>query len=124
MSMATTVFKSGAQLSPRSILIWRIAQTTVWLVGATILFLLLFMPPIGILVFWDILIPVAPALLGFGKFDGDGLLINLRSVLPAWGLTAATIATTLFFFYWLVIRNQNNKSWVIRPQFAVQEEKG
>ncbi len=63
-----------------------------------------------------------PALFGFGSFADDGLLIDLRSVLPAWSMTAVTIATTLFFFYWLVIRKQNHRSWVIRPAFADKQK--
>lgn len=59
-----------------------------------------------------------PALLGFGNFADDGLLVNLRNILPLWSLSIITIVTTLFFFYWLVIRKANNSSWVIRPQYA------
>jgi hypothetical protein len=59
-----------------------------------------------------------PALFGFGNFADDGLLLDLRHVLPAWSITAIACSTTLFFFYWLVIRKQNNNSWVIRPQYA------
>ena len=59
-----------------------------------------------------------PALFGFGNFADDGLLLDLRHVLPAWSLTVITTATTIFFFYWLVIRKQNNISWVTRPQYA------
>ena len=62
MASANFDFKSGNQLSQRSILIWRIAQIAVWLVGAAILTCLLFFPTIGVLLFWNILIPVAPAL--------------------------------------------------------------
>jgi len=58
--------KTASQLSKRSIFIWRIAQTAVWIVGATILFSLLFFPTLGIHLFWNILIPVAPALLVVG----------------------------------------------------------
>jgi hypothetical protein len=54
---------SGDQLSPRSILIWRIVQTLVWLVGVFILFNLIVYPTIGLHLFWNVLIPVAPALL-------------------------------------------------------------
>ncbi len=53
---------SGDQLSPRSILTWRIVQTLVWLVGMVIIFYLIFYPTIGIHLFWNILIPIAPAL--------------------------------------------------------------
>lgn len=59
----SSTFKTGEQLSPKSILIWRIVQTAVWLIGVTILFNLVFFPNIGIHLFWNILIPVAPALL-------------------------------------------------------------
>ncbi len=61
--MATYKLKSGDQLSPRSTLIWRIVQTLVWVIGVLILFNLVFYPTIGIHLFWNILIPVAPALL-------------------------------------------------------------
>ena len=55
--------KSGDQLSSRSILIWRTVQSLVWFVGVLILFYLFFYPTIGIHLFWNILIPIAPALL-------------------------------------------------------------
>lgn len=53
----------GDQLSPQSNLIWRIVQVLVWLVGVLILFNLIFNPTIGIHLFWNILIPIAPVLL-------------------------------------------------------------
>ncbi|HEY5325604.1 MAG TPA: hypothetical protein VIJ27_01275 [Mucilaginibacter sp.] len=59
-----------------------------------------------------------PALFGYGSFGKDGLLINLRNVAPGWSITALTIATTVFFFYWLYYRKQSRKSWLIRPQFG------
>lgn len=62
-----------------------------------------------------------PSLLGFGNFGKDGLLINLRNALPEWSIAAMTITTTLFFFYWLVMRNQNKTSWVIRPEYAAKK---
>jgi hypothetical protein len=61
-----------------------------------------------------------PSLFGFGKFADDGLLISLRNTLPAWSLLAITIVVTAFFFYWLVIRKPNNRSWLVRPQYAVK----
>lgn len=54
---------SRNKLGPKSTLIWRIVQGAVWLVGLTILFCLIFFPTLGIHLFWNILIPVAPALL-------------------------------------------------------------
>jgi hypothetical protein len=58
--------KTASQLSPRSLLIWRAVQIAVWIVGAIILFNLIFFPELGIHLFWNILIPVAPALLVVG----------------------------------------------------------
>lgn len=45
---------------------WKIVQTLFWLIGITILLFMLFMPPVGVILFWNILIPVAPALLVVG----------------------------------------------------------
>jgi hypothetical protein len=61
--MKNSSSQSATQLSQRSTLIWRIVQILVWLVGAAILLNLIFFPIIGIHLFWNILIPVAPALL-------------------------------------------------------------
>ncbi len=46
-------------------LAWRAVQVLVWLVGLTIFFSLLIRPQLGLHLFWNILIPVAPALLVF-----------------------------------------------------------
>jgi len=54
-----------AILSPRARKTWRVVQFVVWLVGVAIVFALLFFPPVGIHAFWNVLIPVAPALLVF-----------------------------------------------------------
>jgi hypothetical protein len=43
--------------------LWRILQTAVWLLGVGIVVALFWWPEIGIHSFWNILIPVAPALL-------------------------------------------------------------
>ncbi len=59
-----------------------------------------------------------PSLLGFGKFNQDGLLVNLNGVIPEWVPQALTLLTTIFFFSWLVVRKPNQASWVIRPRFA------
>ncbi len=59
-----------------------------------------------------------PALLGFGPYSGDGLLISLRDVIPSWSATALALCTTLFFFWWLLVRKPSQKSWVIRPPYA------
>lgn len=55
--------KPGGTLSASSLFTWRIIQVIAWLIGAGIFILLLFLPKAGLLIFWNILIPVAPALL-------------------------------------------------------------
>ncbi len=45
--------------------VWRVLQGVVWLIGITIILLLFFKPVIGLHAFWNVLIPVAPALLVF-----------------------------------------------------------
>jgi hypothetical protein len=64
-----------------------------------------------------------PSLVGFGNFADDGLLLNLRNILPGYCIPVITISTTIFFFYWLVFRKQNNISWVVRPQYANKQHK-
>ena len=44
---------------------WRAVQVAVWLVGVGIFGALLFVPDVGLHAFWNVLIPVAPALLAF-----------------------------------------------------------
>ncbi len=63
-----------------------------------------------------------PALFGYGSFGKDGLLINLRNILPEWSFTGITIVTTLFFFYWLYFRKPNRKSWLVRPKFGNKDK--
>ncbi len=52
-------------LSPRAVRYWRVAQTAVWLVGLAMVLALWLTPEIGLHAFWNVLIPVAPALLVF-----------------------------------------------------------
>jgi hypothetical protein len=47
-------------MSFRSIMIWRVVQAIVWLIGAGIVFCLIFYPATGINLFWNMLIPAAP----------------------------------------------------------------
>ena len=58
-----TTYRQAYLLSPLTILIWRVVQVIVWCIGLAIFLSLIFYPSIGLLVFWNILIPVAPALL-------------------------------------------------------------
>lgn len=59
-----------------------------------------------------------PALLGFGKFTGDGMLFDASAQLPVWIVTGITVLFTCFFIYWLLVRKPNKQSWVVRPAFA------
>ncbi|MFQ5843561.1 MAG: ferredoxin [Planctomycetota bacterium] len=65
MSVATAPPAATSWLAPAVRRAWRVAQTAAWLVGAGILVCLLWFPPAGIHAFWNVLIPVAPALLAF-----------------------------------------------------------
>lgn len=58
-----------------------------------------------------------PALVGFGIFPGDGMLIDLSNSIPEWSITITAIAVTLFFFWWIVVRKQKRISWVKRPAY-------
>lgn len=59
-----------------------------------------------------------PALFGFGAFNNDGMLLDLSPVIPAWTMSITIMITSIFFFWWIVFRKQENKSWLIRPQYA------
>ena len=62
-NMLNHSLRPGDQLSSKSLRIWRIAQMSVWIIGAAIIFNLIFYPELGIHLFWNILIPIAPLLL-------------------------------------------------------------
>jgi hypothetical protein len=59
-----------------------------------------------------------PSLLGFGKYADDGLLINLKNILPQWSILLLVSVVTIFFFWWIVFRKSGHQSWVIRPEFS------
>lgn len=63
-----------------------------------------------------------PALFGFGFYENDGMLINLKSLLPPWIITISIICTTIFFFWWIVFRKKDETSWIIRPEYANGKE--
>lgn len=52
--------------SAGTLLFWKILQALFWLIGIALLLIMLFAPPVGVTLFWNILIPVAPALLVVG----------------------------------------------------------
>ncbi len=57
-----------------------------------------------------------PALTGFDP--RSGVLYDVTAHLPAWFPLASHIATTAFFFWFLVIRQVRGVSWQKRPAFA------
>jgi fatty acid desaturase len=60
-----------------------------------------------------------PSLIGFSVYDTDGMLVNLKGVLPLWTVYIMVACSTLFFFWWIVLRSANQQSWVIRPEYAI-----
>jgi hypothetical protein len=59
-----------------------------------------------------------PALVGFGKFAEDGMLIDLSKSISYEWVAAAILLTTAFFFWWIVIRKPNRLSWTVRPAYG------
>ncbi len=59
-----------------------------------------------------------PALVGFGVYPGDGMLVDLTEVLPDWFPIASRAATTLLFIGLLVWWNRHPGTWTVRPSFA------
>ncbi|MBI5858834.1 MAG: hypothetical protein HZB42_14480 [Sphingobacteriales bacterium] len=50
----------------RSLMFWKIFQVICWLAGIALLLVMFVNPSTGVMIFWNILIPVAPALLVIG----------------------------------------------------------
>ena len=58
-----------------------------------------------------------PALIGFGMFPGDGMLVDLSQWLPEY-ISYILQGTTLFFFSWCLLWKRNVAvSWKIKPPF-------
>ncbi len=64
-STATAPAATARFLSGKPLVAWRVTQVLVWLVGVGMLLALFFAPDLGLHAFWNVLIPVAPALLAF-----------------------------------------------------------
>ena len=62
MHLLNIELRHGKILSSRSALVWRLAQLVVWLLGTALFLTLLIFPETGALLFWNVLIPVAPLL--------------------------------------------------------------
>lgn len=62
MNLDYTISHEKGPLTGNSLLIWRCLQVVIWLIGFGIFLMLIFFPKIGIHAFWNVLIPLAPAL--------------------------------------------------------------
>ncbi len=56
-----------------------------------------------------------PALVGFGPYPGDGMLVDLSTRIPAAVIEALPWATTSLFVWWLVLAGEARRSWALRP---------
>ncbi len=72
---------------------WRTLQFTVWLIGAAHLLALIFWPKVGLSAFWNVLIPVAPALIAIAPQDlaPHLLAISLATIAGPVGLIAGLV---------------------------------
>lgn len=61
-----------------------------------------------------------PQLFGFNPMHNNGMLIDLTPWLPSWSMAVPNVATTAFFFWWLVARGKGTRPWSVRPPFAAQ----
>lgn len=62
---STPVRTFPSSISKKERLVWRVIQGLFFVIGLTIFLLLLFAPSLGLHAFWNVLIPVAPALVVF-----------------------------------------------------------
>jgi len=63
MPPAPSSVKPFTKLSPIETITWRTIQGTIWFAGLAIFICLIFYPRIGLTALWNVLIPIAPALL-------------------------------------------------------------
>jgi len=63
-----------------------------------------------------------PMLIGFGRYPGEGVLVDLSGGLPAWTPVALQAAAVAFFAWWMVVRPARRRAWTIRPPFAAGVE--
>jgi len=61
-----------------------------------------------------------PQLFGFSNLHSNGILVNLTGYLPSWSMSILNLATTTFFVWWIVIANKKDRSWSIRPAYAIE----
>ncbi len=56
-----------------------------------------------------------PSLFGLGLFPGDGVLVDLHTVLPVWFVEVSRGATTLLCAWWFLARGHIRRPWTVRP---------
>ena len=61
-----------------------------------------------------------PELFGFGEYPGDGLLVDLTSVVSSGLINIVRISVVLFFVWWMVLKSSKGRNWLIRPSFSKQ----
>lgn len=61
-----------------------------------------------------------PQLFGFNPVHNNGMLVDLTPHLPAWSMGVLNVATTGFFFWWLLGRGRGKRSWSVRPPFRIK----
>ncbi|HJO27531.1 MAG TPA: ferredoxin [Planctomycetota bacterium] len=62
-----------------------------------------------------------PALFGFGPFPGDGMLVDLREVLPAGFPVLSRVLTSGLCLWWFLLRQRAGgtpRTWSRRPAFS------
>lgn len=62
-----------------------------------------------------------PALFGYGLFPGDGMLVDLSPVLPAWFFTLIAALLDILFFWFIAFREEKKTNWLIRPEYEPKQ---
>jgi hypothetical protein len=62
-----------------------------------------------------------PALIGYGLFPAEHMLVDLTAVVTRGAVLAAQIGVTAFWAWWFVVRVSPSRSWQIRPPFAAAD---
>ena len=62
-----------------------------------------------------------PMLFGLGVFPGEGMLIDLRSVVPLTAVLPLQLAEAAFWGWWFVAPDRQPRAWEVRPKFATEK---
>ncbi len=61
-----------------------------------------------------------PALIGFGAFPGDGMLLDLSGTIPPQVVWVFCVVLTIFWVWWIAGRRNGLRPWMVRPPFEDQ----